>query len=48
MLVERVTLVAPATVTADRVLASAVQAHTREFDALVDVLALGEAVPPRA
>lgn len=48
MLVERVALVASATVAADGVLASAVQAHARELDALVDVLALGEAVAARA
>lgn len=47
MLVERVALIASATVTADRVLASAVLAHTRELDALVDILAFGEAVPAR-
>lgn len=44
MLVERETLIALATVTADRVLASAVQTHAREFNALIDVLTLSEAI----
>lgn len=45
MFVERVALIAPATVAADRVLASAVLAHARKLDALIDVLTLGEAIP---
>lgn len=45
MLVEREALIALATVATDRVLASAVQAHARELDALVDILTLSEAVP---
>lgn len=45
VLVERVALIASATVTADRVLASTVLTHAREFNALVDILTLDEAVP---
>lgn len=48
MLVERVALIASATITADRILASAVQAHARKLNALIDILSLGETVPPRA
>jgi len=47
VLVECVALIAPATVAADCVFASAVLAHIRKFDALVDILPLGEAVPAR-
>lgn len=48
VLVKRVTLIAPATIAADCILASAVLTHSRKLDALVDVLTLGEAVSPRA
>lgn len=45
MFVEREALITLATVAADRVLASTVQAHAREFNALVHILTLSEAVP---
>jgi len=48
VLIKRVALIAPATVTADSILASAVQAHARKLDALVDILTLGETIPARA
>jgi len=44
MLVECKALIALATVATDRVLASTIQTHARELDALVDVLTLSEAV----
>lgn len=47
MLVERVALIAPATVTAYRVLASTVQTHARKLDAFIDILTLGETFSPR-
>lgn len=46
MLIEREALIASAAITADRVFASAVQTHPWKFDALVDVLSLGEAISP--
>lgn len=48
MLIEREALIASTAITADRVFASAVQTHPRKFDALVNILTLGEAVPPWA
>lgn len=48
MLVEREALIAPATVAADRVLASTVQTHARELDAFIDILTLGEPFSSRA
>jgi len=48
MLIEREALIASTTITADRVFASAVQTHPRKFDALVDVLTLGESISPWA
>lgn len=48
MLVERVALVASATVTADRVLAPTVPTHARKLDTFIDILTLGEAISPRA
>jgi len=47
VLVERVTLIASATVAANGIFAPAVQAHARKLDAFVDVLALSEAIPAR-
>lgn len=44
VLVERETLIALATVAAERVLASTVQAHARKLDAFIDILTLSEAV----
>jgi len=44
MLVECEALIALATVATNCVLASTIQTHAREFDALVDVLTLSEAV----
>lgn len=48
MLIERIALIAPATVTADRVLASTVQTHARKLDAFIDILTLCETFSPRA
>lgn len=45
MFVERKALITLATETADRVLASSVQAHSRELDAFVDILPVREASP---
>ena len=45
MFVEREALITLATETADRVLASSVQAHSRELDAFVDILPVREASP---
>jgi len=44
MLIECEALIAFATVATDRVLASTIQTHARELDALIDVLTLSEAV----
>lgn len=44
MLIKRKALIASTAITADRIFASAVQTHPRKFDALVNVLTLGEAV----
>lgn len=48
VLVQREALIALATVTTDRVLASSVEAHPGKLDALVDVVFVGETVPPGA
>lgn len=45
MFVEREALIALATIAAECILASTVQAHARELDALVDILTLSETVP---
>jgi len=47
VLVECITLIAPTTVAANSIFASAVQAHARKLDALVDILTLGEAISAR-
>lgn len=44
VLIEGKALIASTAVTADRVFASAVQTHSRKFDALVNVLTLSETV----